>query len=112
MSTGARVEVMLVPATMTMNWARFDMVSPETDGVEKLRFARGRYGDVDNHADRKLHPSARQPGIAVEDLLEQPDHDLYGWILERAPTPPEFDVPLMNKLKAFRDIAHKSIGNG
>lgn len=47
-----------------------------------------------------------------EELLEQPDHDLYGWILERAPTPPEFDVPLMNKLKAFRDIAHKSIGNG
>jgi antitoxin CptB len=52
-----------------------------------------------------------------QNLLEQPDHDLYGWILEREPTPTEFDGPLMNKLKAFRDEAHKSVnprgtGNG
>lgn len=44
-----------------------------------------------------------------ERLLEQPDQDLYGWILERAPTPAEFDGPLMDRLKAFRDEAHKSI---
>ena len=43
-----------------------------------------------------------------EALLEQPDQDLYGWILEREPTPTEFDGPLMSKLKAFRDEAHKS----
>jgi antitoxin CptB len=61
-----------------------------------------------------LHVSTLSPAELdwFEDLLEQPDHDLYGWILERTPTPPEYDVPLMNKLKAFRDIAHKSIGNG
>lgn len=61
-----------------------------------------------------LHVSTLSPDELdwFEVLLEQPDHDLYGWILERAPTPAEFDVPLMNKLKAFRDIAHKSIGNG
>jgi antitoxin CptB len=52
-----------------------------------------------------------------EALLEQPDHDLYGWILEREPTPATFDIPLMNKLKAFRDEAHKAVnprgtGNG
>jgi|SRR5690349_6699567 len=44
-----------------------------------------------------------------EALLEQPDQDLYGWILEREATPAEFDGPLMNKLKAFRDEAHKGI---
>jgi antitoxin CptB len=44
-----------------------------------------------------------------EALLEQPDQDLYGWILEREPTPAEFDGPLMSKLKVFRDEAHKSI---
>lgn len=38
-----------------------------------------------------------------EALLNVPDHDLYGWILEREPTPPPFDGPLMDKLKAFRD---------
>lgn len=47
-----------------------------------------------------------------EMLLDAPDHDLYGWILERMPTPPEFDGPLMDRLKAYRDVAHKAIGNG
>jgi antitoxin CptB len=44
-----------------------------------------------------------------ERLLEQPDQDLYDWILERQPTPAEFDGSLMNKLKAFRDDAHRNI---
>ncbi len=44
-----------------------------------------------------------------EALLDQPDQDLYGWILEREPTPSQFDGPLMNKLKAFRDQAHLGI---
>ena len=47
-----------------------------------------------------------------EALLDQADQDVYGWILERAPTPPEFDGPLMRRLKAFRDEAHKGAGNG
>lgn len=47
-----------------------------------------------------------------EALLEVPDHDLYNWILERTPTPAPFDGPIMNKIKAFRDEAHKEIGNG
>ncbi len=38
-----------------------------------------------------------------ERLLDQPDQDLYAWILERAPTPPEFDGELMNRLKVFRE---------
>lgn len=44
-----------------------------------------------------------------EALLEQPDQDLYGWILEREPTPAEFDGDLMRELKRFRDEAHKGI---
>lgn len=44
-----------------------------------------------------------------EALLDQPDQDLYGWILEREPTPARFDGPLMSKLKAFRDQAHLGI---
>lgn len=44
-----------------------------------------------------------------EALLEQPDQDLYDWILERKPTPTDIDGPLMNQLKAFRDEAHKGI---
>jgi len=38
-----------------------------------------------------------------ERLLEQPDQDLYGWILGTTPPPAQFDGELMNRLKAFRD---------
>jgi antitoxin CptB len=47
-----------------------------------------------------------------ERLLEQPDQDLYAWILDRTPTPAEFDGPLMAQLKAFRDEAYKAGGHG
>lgn len=47
-----------------------------------------------------------------ERLLEQPDQDLYAWILERMPTPAEFDGPLMNKLKAFRDDVYSGGPHG
>jgi antitoxin CptB len=35
-----------------------------------------------------------------EALLEQNDHDIYGWIVGRAPTPPEFETELMTNLRA------------
>ena len=52
-----------------------------------------------------------------EALLEEPDHDIYGWILERIPAPAPYDGVLMSQLRSFRDEAHKSInprgtGNG
>lgn len=47
-----------------------------------------------------------------ERLLDQPDQDLYAWILDRTPAPPEFDGTLMNRLKAFRDEAYRAGGHG
>lgn len=40
---------------------------------------------------------------AFERILDVPDQDLYEWIVERAPTPPEFDGEVMRMLKLFRD---------
>ena len=37
-----------------------------------------------------------------ESLLEQPDHDIYAWILGSAPAPQAFDNELMVRLRAFR----------
>jgi antitoxin CptB len=37
-----------------------------------------------------------------ERLLEVPDHDLYAWIVDRVPTPPEWDGVLMKQIKCFR----------
>lgn len=47
---------------------------------------------------------------ALEHLLEQPDQDIYAWIIERISTPPEFEGEIMTMIKAFRDNAHKSLG--
>jgi antitoxin CptB len=63
-------------------------------------------------ADRHV-PGFTDPELDwFEEILDQPDQDLYGWILEREPTPAAFDGPLMDRLKAFRDIAHKAGPNG
>ncbi len=43
---------------------------------------------------------------ALERLLDQPDHDLFGWIVEREPVPATFDGEVMRRLKAFRHSAH------
>ena len=39
---------------------------------------------------------------AFERLLEEPDHDIYGWIVGRAPAPPEHDGEVMEMLRAFQ----------
>jgi len=38
-----------------------------------------------------------------ERLLEEADHDIYNWIIERTPTPPQFETDIMSKLRIFRD---------
>jgi antitoxin CptB len=63
-------------------------------------------GFVDRHA-RDLSPAQLD---VLEHLLDQPDQDIYAWIVERTPTPPEFDTEIMNMIKGFRDGAHKTIG--
>ena len=36
-----------------------------------------------------------------EALIELPDRELFAWIAEREPTPPEHDSPVFRRLKAF-----------
>ena len=36
-----------------------------------------------------------------ETLLQEQDQDIYDWVLGRTPTPPEFETPVMARLKAF-----------
>lgn len=37
-----------------------------------------------------------------ERLLEEADHDIYGWIIGTSPTPAAFEDDLMASLRAFR----------
>jgi antitoxin CptB len=52
---------------------------------------------ADTHAD-SMSPEQLDE---FEALLEQNDHDIYGWIVGRAPTPPQFETELMASLRAF-----------
>lgn len=80
--------------------------------LKKLRFRAWRRGF--READLILGPFADEhvqdfsPAELdfFERLLEVPDQDLYAWIIEREPTPPEWDGEMMGRIKAFRFKAH------
>ena len=76
--------------------------------LRKLTFRASRRGFLE--ADLILGPFAQQhigeldgPTLdAFEELLEVPDQDLYGWIVGLKPTPQEWEIPLVQRLRAFR----------
>src|SRR6201990_1588040 len=90
-------------------YIRHLLMSDITDArLKKLRFRAWRRGF--READLILGPFADKHVPAMspaeldtfEVLLEQPDQDLYAWIVETLPTPTEFDHEIMNRIKAFR----------
>ena len=44
-----------------------------------------------------------------EILLEVPDQDLYGWIIERDPAPAEYQSEIMKSLNTFYKIAYTKL---
>jgi antitoxin CptB len=46
-----------------------------------------------------------------EILLDQPDQDVYAWIVGTLPTPADFDGEIMNRIKAFRFEVHAARGD-
>lgn len=77
----------------------------------KLRASRRGFLEADlilgPFAERHAHEWTPEEVDWFEALLEQPDQDVYGWILERTDPPAEFSGTMMNKLRAFREEAHK-----
>jgi antitoxin CptB len=90
------------------------MPAPDGDLRKKLKIRAWRRGFLE--ADLILGPFAeahleamdRVDLDAFEVLLDQPDQDLYAWIVGQKPTPAEFDTPLMERIRAFRLIAHEA----
>jgi antitoxin CptB len=76
--------------------------------LKKLRFRAWRRGfrEADlilgPFADRHVSAMSGTELDAFERLLEQPDQDLYGWIVGTLPTPPQFDDEIMSRIKVFR----------
>jgi len=84
------------------------MSDPDDIRRKKLRFRAWHRGF--READLILGPfaDARLAGFdadeldAFEALMEQPDHDLYGWIVGRAEPPAAFAGTLLDDLRAFK----------
>jgi len=53
-------------------------------------------------ADRHARAMSETELDRFESLLEQSDHDIYGWIMGSLPVPAAFDDDLMARLRAFR----------
>lgn len=76
--------------------------------LERLRYRAWRRGF--READLILGPFADRHGAelpadqlaAFEALLDEADPDIYAWILESQPTPPQHDNEVMRRLKQFR----------
>ena len=75
---------------------------------KKLKFRAWRRGfrEIDlilgGFADRRLE-ALNETGLqAFEALLNANDQDVYEWITELAPAPPEHDTPTLALIRAFR----------
>jgi len=94
------------------------MISDDDSRLKKLRFRAWRRGF--READLILGPFADNHVASFSDeqldwfeaLLEQPDQDLYAWIIGAAPTPVQFDGEIMCQIKAFRLEIHVNQGGG
>ncbi len=62
-----------------------------------------------NFADDMLPEMSDEDLDVFEILLEVPDQDLYGWIIERDPTPEKFQSAIMNKLNVYYKTAYTKI---
>lgn len=76
--------------------------------LKRLRFRAWRRGF--READLILGPFADSHALsfssdeaaAFEQLLDLPDHDVYGWIVGTLEAPAEFDTPLLARIRAFQ----------
>lgn len=97
-------------------YIRRSLMTHEDTRLKRLRFRSWRRGF--READLILGPFADKYGPLLtpaqldelERVLEAPDTDLYNWIIEREPTPPEMDGEIMRMLKAFRFEANEVRG--
>ena len=53
-------------------------------------------------ADRRLADLTPAQLDEFETLLDQPDHDLYGWIIGQSPAPQPFDGEVLALIRDFR----------
>ena len=77
-------------------------------GCKEADLSMGRF------ADARVADLSEAEVEAFERLLDAPDTDVYAWITGAAPTPKNYDGPVLDALKAFRfeEAAAKGDGPG
>jgi antitoxin CptB len=72
-------------------------------GIREMDLLLGRYAEavIETLSEAELD--------AFEQLIALDDHDLYGWLTDREPVPPEHDDAMFRAVKAFHTPA-KSAG--
>jgi antitoxin CptB len=61
-------------------------------------------------ADAHLEELSPEQLDLFERLIDQPDHDLYGWIVGSLPTPEPFECDVLDLIRSFRFFAHTRLG--
>jgi len=93
------------------------MTSNDDARLRKLRFRAWRRGfrEADlilgPFADKHVPSMAAAELDAFEHLLDQPDQDLYAWIVGTLPAPAEFEGELLNQIRVFRFEVHPKDGD-
>ncbi|MEO1038101.1 MAG: succinate dehydrogenase assembly factor 2 [Pseudomonadota bacterium] len=88
------------------------------DRLKRLRFRAWRRGfkEADlimgRFADARLQALSEAEVSEFERLLDAPDTEVYGWIIGMQPTPPNFEGPVLDQLKAFRFYDNAAAGDG
>jgi len=75
-------------------------------GFKEADLILGRY------ADQMLDSMSESDVADFDRLLDQLDADIYSWVIGTAPTPAEFDTPVMDRLKTFRVDRDAAFGDG
>ncbi len=75
-------------------------------GFKEADLILGRY------ADQALETMSPTDVADFDALLDQLDADIYSWVIGSAPTPPEFETPVMTALKRFRVDRDAAFGDG
>jgi antitoxin CptB len=65
-------------------------------GMKEMDLIFGRF------ADREIAALSEAELQVFEDVMEQPDDEVYGWVVGRVPTPSLFDTPLFRRIRASK----------
>lgn len=64
-------------------------------GIREMDLVMGRF------ADREMASLSESELDEFERLMDEPDQVVFGWLIGRTPMPPDFDTPLMARLRVF-----------